>query len=63
MIFLTDKNLGPCVMNRYEYIDQILKQYLSNKNSYKCISKKVAREDLYESIEVFLTTLNYQVII
>ena len=53
IILLTDKNLGPCVMNRADYIKQVLLQHLSDASSYERISEDVAREYIRESMNEF----------
>lgn len=52
-MLLTDKNLGPCVMNRSDYVKQVLEEHLSNKESCERIPERVAKEYLKGSIEEF----------
>ena len=57
-ILLADKNLGPCIMNREEYIDQVLKQHLSNNNCYEYISKETAEEYMSSAVSEFMDFIN-----
>ena len=54
IILQTDKNLGPCVMNRDDRISQCMKQHLSNEKCYRRISEDTARTCIDESMEEFI---------
>ena len=53
VILQADKNLGPCVMNREDYISQCMKHHLSNEKCYKRISEEVPRAYINNSMEEF----------
>jgi len=53
-VLLADKNLGPCVMNREDCINQCVLQHLSNSECYERTSKEVAEMHLKESVAEFL---------
>ena len=57
IILLKDKNLGPCTMNRSDYVKQALEQHLSDKASYERISETVAMEYLKGSIKEFFACI------
>ena len=42
IMLLANKNLGTCVMNRYDCIKQCIRQHLSDAKSYEKIRKEVA---------------------
>jgi hypothetical protein len=42
IIFMTDKNLGPCIMERINYIKKALSEHLENKNSYERLTTQQA---------------------
>ena len=39
---MTDKNLGPCIMERINYIKKALSEHLENKNSYERLTTQQA---------------------
>jgi len=45
-------------MNREEYIDQVLKQHLSNNNCYEYISKETAEEYMSSAVSEFMDFIN-----
>ena len=53
-MLLTDKNLGPCAMNRDDCMQRCLKQHLFNTDNYERISAEVANACLRETIDEFL---------
>ena len=57
-MLLADKNLGPCIMNREEHIDQVIKHYLSNDTYYKCASKEIAEECMRITVSEFTDFIN-----
>ena len=46
MILLSDKNLGPMVVNRDDYFKAMMDQHLSNRSTYEIITKDKAEEFL-----------------
>lgn len=58
IILQADKNLGPCVMIRSEYIAQSIVQHFSNTDIYERISGEVARAYMKESIQEFFDLLH-----
>ena len=53
-ILLSDKNLGPMVVNRDDYIKAMMEQHLSNRNTYEIITKEEAEEFLSEASSAFI---------
>ena len=51
IMLLTDKNLGPCVMNRYEWMRQFISKHLSNSENCKRMTKEVAEEHNNKSMK------------
>lgn len=54
IILLANKNLGPCVMNRSDYVKQVLLQHLSDTSSYERISESAEKAYLKGSIDEFI---------
>ena len=46
IILMADKNLGPCIMERAEYIRCILKEHLNQKDTYKYLTQKEGEDKL-----------------
>ena len=53
---LTDKNLGPVVMDRQEYINRVFSDHLLDNNTYQRLSKQEADQKLDEILEYLLYT-------
>ena len=54
VILQTDKNLGPCAMNRKNYIEQRIAKHLSNEKYYEIIDESTAQEYMNKSMNEFL---------
>ena len=54
MILLSDKNLGPMVVNRDDYVKAMMEQHLSNRGTYEIITKEEAAECLLEASNAFV---------
>ena len=54
MILLSDKNLGPMVVNREDYVKAMMDQHLSNRSTHEIISRKEAEEFLAEASSAFV---------
>ena len=54
MILLSDKNLGPMVVNRDDYVKSMIDQHLSNRSTYEIITKEEAEEFLSEASSAFI---------
>ena len=48
---LTDKNLGPVIMDRQEYINRVFTDHLLDTNTYKRLSKEEAEKILADILE------------
>jgi hypothetical protein len=46
IILPTDKNLGPCVIEREKYIAQVLKEHLLHEMNYERLDPETARDEL-----------------
>ena len=53
-ILLVDKNLGPIVVNKDDYVKAISNKRLSGRNAYEIITKKEEEEYLLESTDTLL---------
>ena len=42
IIFMAEKNLGPCIMERERYIQKALTEHLEKGNAYKRLKKQQA---------------------
>ena len=54
MVLLSDKNLGPMVVNRDDYVKAMMDQHLSNRNTYEVITKEEATFYLEVSSKEFI---------
>ena len=54
IILQTNKNLGPCVMNREYYIRQYVTHHVSNEKCYEIIDESTAQERMNKSMNDFL---------
>ena len=54
MILLSDKNLGPMVVHRVDYVKAMMEQHLSNRNTYEIITKDEARAYLEVASRAFI---------
>ena len=55
IVLPTDKNLGPCVIERKEYIDQVLKEHLLQKQNYEQLSPEIAKIELQKQRASFVS--------
>ena len=62
---MADKNLGPCIIERKSYIDNILDEHLTNGNTYKILQETEAtqklekiKDNLIKILRKFNTNLN-----
>ena len=51
---MADKNLGPIVVTRDGHVKAFTSQHLSNRKSYKIVSKEEAQDHLLEATNEFL---------
>ena len=54
MILLSDKNLGPIVVNRDDYVKAMMDQHLSNRSTYEIITKDEAKVYLAAASRAFI---------
>ena len=57
MILQTDKNLGPCAMNREDLIRQCATQHLSNEKHYERIDESTAQQHVNKNVKTFLNCM------
>ena len=50
IVLPTDKNLGPCILERTTYIERCLKDHLLDETSYKQLSKAVALRKIDQAV-------------
>ena len=53
-LLIVDKNIGPCIANRDDYIAEIINQHFCNTNIYERITKEQSQEFMDEEIRIFL---------
>jgi hypothetical protein len=54
IIYPADKNLGPCVVEREQYIKQVFSKHLNNRENYKMISLDMIDDELLQQRKNFL---------
>ena len=45
IVCLTDKNLGPAIMERAEYLKRVYEEHLSNEEAYRQLDPKSGKEE------------------
>ena len=58
VVFSSDKNLGPCVIERDRYVEFAFKFHLSDNNTYRRLSlaeTRLLRKEMIQKIESFIT--------
>ena len=55
IVLPTDKNLGPCVIERKIYIEQVLKEHLLQQKNYERLSPEIAKIELQKQRTAFLS--------
>jgi hypothetical protein len=58
IVLPTDKNLGPCVIERKVYIEQVLTEHLSKEINYERLSPASAKIELQKQRTAFLSVYN-----
>ena len=53
VVFIADKNIGPCIVNRNDYISAMVKKHFGNKNIYERISEEQAKKFMDEAIKKY----------
>ena len=54
MILFSDKNIGPMVVNKDDYVKEMMDQYLSNRSTYEIITKDEAKVYLAAASRAFI---------
>eukprot|EP00957_Ditylum_brightwellii_P131979 10063303-Ditylum_brightwellii.AAC.1 len=55
VIFLTDKNMGPAIIEQEEYVKRALKDHLSDKKSYKQLTNGKAKVNFRKTRNTVIT--------
>ena len=58
MIFSSDKNLGPMVVNRDDYVKAMMEHHSSNRGTHEIITKEEATEYLLEASNAFIRCIS-----